>query len=833
MYDETASIVAAASGWAEFLAAPDRVTLAVVCLVLAVLAGVLFWVLLVARRRVAADVRQVVLALEELRSGDAPLRHGELDAGSPLVLVRDAVQRLGQDVAARIRQAEEAEHKLRAMGDAAVDSAIIQTDVDGDIVEFSAGAVQLFGWSRDEVLGRPSAMLFDEQAYKDFLPKLLRRSIRETGLDTRTVMAHRDGEKFTGELHVRGVRAEGAGGGFLFVIRDASEHARLEEGLREAEQRYRGLVEGLDDGVMIVHAGKVLYANPAMAALAGVPVDRIIGEPLRRRIATRDLLNVEERLAAIERGENEEASFKLEVRLATETGPGPHVRLDARAADYLGSRAILLVARDQTIERRIHAELQRNESRLDAVLEATSDGILVLAETGDGQAAQMTNRAFLELFGLRQEEVLGRREGALLRTCREHGGGSAGLARLLEAAEEGPYGERLTLGGSHPREIRIQVSPLSDGTGAVWGRVVACRDESERVSAERKLQQFAEQLQLKQVLLEHAYKRLQEEHSESDRLNDELRKLDEMKSNLLGNVSHELQAPLVSIRGYTELLEKERFGPVSEQQRNILRLALRNIDRLIGLIDNLLAFTRTEPEMARLELGDFDLGALVTEVETLLRGSFVEKELAVNLGVPTLTVHADRNKIGQVLINLLTNAVKFTGRGGEISVQAHPANGDYVEVEIADSGVGIPEHLRDRIFERGFQIDREGGPRDDGSGIGLSIVRDILRLHGCRIGVESKPGKGSRFYFTLPAAERAAGRAPVETDTRPSPQPEAAHRPVVPNASEHDLAGGSQAPAGAKDDLVEKIEQEIGEAVDPGSDDDDEPPRPRFRIIRR
>jgi two-component sensor histidine kinase len=247
--------------------------------------------------------------------------------------------------------------------------------------------------------------------------------------------------------------------------------------------------------------------------------------------------------------------------------------------------------------------------------------------------------------------------------------------------------------------------------------------------------------------------------------------------------------------------------------------------------------------MAQHELENFDLAGLVAEVETLLRESFGEKELSVDLDVPPLEVHGDRDKIGQVLINLLTNAVKFTAPGGRISVQARPAAGGYLEVEVADSGVGIPEHLRDRIFERGFQVDGEGEKREDGSGIGLSIVRDILRLHGCRIGVESKPGRGSRFYFTLPAPETEsteASEAPAPAD-EPTVVPvaeaavEAAAEPTQVDEADAELEAEIQSELDAAAPGPSRPAPDPGPFSGPGSkrDDDDPPPRPRFRIIRR
>ena len=253
-------------------------------------------------------------------------------------------------------------------------------------------------------------------------------------------------------------------------------------------------------------------------------------------------------------------------------------------------------------------ELRRNETRLDAVLEATSDGVLVLADE-PGRTVQMTNRAFAEMFGLHLPELLGASEDRLARLLHEADEGLGALADRITGEPRGEAPSIVSVGGDTPREIHVTVARLTGRTGESLGRIVACRDVTERRRSERELQEQAEKLQLSKVELEQSYRKLNEVNSkleargeELDRLNQELRRLDQMKSDLIGNVSHELQTPLVSIRGYTEMILKERLGPISEEQRKGLSLSLKNIDRLIAMIDNLLAFSRTDPDLRNLKL---------------------------------------------------------------------------------------------------------------------------------------------------------------------------------------------------------------------------------------
>jgi len=547
--------------------ADGSVLVAALVVILVLLAAALvISVRIVSRRRWSEDTREVVVAIEDLRSGKTRQRL-EIQPHSPMTLVADAVNRLAQDLQVRLGESTNTTERLQLVMDAFKDSAIITTDVDGDIRTFSSGAEHLLGWSEDEARSHPSSTLFDESAYKDFLPKLSQRTLREHGSVARTTLKRKDGTTFPANVTVRalhGARQESRG--LLMVVQDVTPQVRLEDELRRSEDRYRRLVEGLSDGVAIVRAGRLLYVNPAFSGLCAMPGSRLIGTPLRDRIVTRDVLMMEERLNNLEQesGGTDEMSCTL---VGADAGRRIDVRVHATTVGYEGGPASLLLVHDETATRRIEQELRRNESQLDAVIEATSDGILVLID-GPGRAlTQMTNRAFLRTFALREQDVLGLPERRLIELLEERAGGAAKVGSLLAAGVPAPHGETIRLEGATPKDLQVSVIPLADREGRRIGRVLVCRDLTRQRESERKLQDHAEQLQLSKVMLERAYAELdranQDLHGRSeelDRLNRELRRLDEMRSQLLGNAAHELQAPLVAIRGYTEMTLKERLG---------------------------------------------------------------------------------------------------------------------------------------------------------------------------------------------------------------------------------------------------------------------------------
>jgi signal transduction histidine kinase len=500
-------------------------------------------------------------------------------------------------------------------------------------------------------------------------------------------------------------------------------------------------------------------------------------------------------------------------------GRRSRVSATARPVDLDGEPAVLLLLRDETSERHIEAELRRNESMLDAVLETTSDGVLVIAEERGRAVVRMTNRAFAEMVRLDVDDLLGASEDRLLRLLHERGEGVEAVAHAIGAGRSPGPRETISLGGPAPREIQVGVERLVGAGGESLGRVVACRDVTAQRRSERELQAHADRLQLGKVELERSHRELNEVNerlagrgAELDRLNRELRRLDEMKSDLLGNVSHELQTPLVSIRGYTEMILKERLGPISEEQRKGLTLSLRNIDRLISMIDNLLEFSRPDAAPSDLAPSRFALRGVVDEVLEVLGARIAAKgiRVTVDAGGDELEVEADRDKIVQVFLNLMSNAVAYNRPAGAIHVAASPAGAGQVTVRIRDTGVGIPEEEQGRIFDRHFRGRRAGEDRVEGSGIGLAIVRDILRQHGCSIGVESREGQGSVFTFTLPLAPREAVREQRAAPPRSRRAEDAAAPPAAPE-TESPPPSGDAAPPGTASQTI----------------------RPRLRIIRR
>ena len=244
----------------------------------------------------------------------------------------------------------------------------------------------------------------------------------------------------------------------------------------------------------------------------------------------------------------------------------------------------------------------------------------------------------------------------------------------------------------------------------------------------------------------------------------ELKQLDAMKGNFLANISHELRTPLAPIIGYVEMLLSGRPGPLTDRQRSHLTVVEQAVQRLQGLIEDLLAFVQIDQGDLGVQPRRLALGPLLEERARLMTPRATEKGLIMEVGVPAdlPDVLADPQQIARAVMLMLDNAIKFTPQGGRIalSVKAHVAPDDapagwehgYVDVSLSDTGIGIPADKVLRIFDKFYQVDASATRSYGGTGLGLALVKQIMDSHGTRVTVESTPDVGSTFRFRLPIA---------------------------------------------------------------------------------
>jgi two-component system sensor histidine kinase ResE len=345
-------------------------------------------------------------------------------------------------------------------------------------------------------------------------------------------------------------------------------------------------------------------------------------------------------------------------------------------------------------------ELQREQARLRGILASVAEGIIAVDPEG---RVTLVNPQAADLLKVSQQQVAGATVGELPLP----GNVIELFSRCLEANR--PCGTEFEL--ERPRRrLVIGLAPVRTGEDEGWGAVAVVRD----ITAERQL--------------------------------------DQMRRQFIGDASHEIKTPLTSIGGFAAAIADGTAGTPEERTRSAA-LIVREVERLTRLVNELLDLSRIESGAVKLELAEVELSELIGDAVEGFSGQAQEKQVRVSVDVPggLPRVRADADRVYQVVVNLLSNALRFSPPGGEIAIRAQADNG-YVRVGVKDAGPGIAADQLGRIWERFHRADVSRARQDGGTGLGLAIVRSIVEAHGGKVSAESEPGSGATFSFTLPVA---------------------------------------------------------------------------------
>jgi len=399
----------------------------------------------------------------------------------------------------------------------------------------------------------------------------------------------------------------------------------------------------------------------------------------------------------------------------------------ARAFNHMAD----VLAQRESALREQNGVLAALNHRFESVLDAANDGIAMLDREGH---FVLVNRRFGDLLGSRPEAFLHHtveEAPPLLLERLAHLSGR--LATLLPGEvqdERGVAEEIIALDGSDQRFLQFYTAPVQgeDGQETI-GRILVLRD----VTREREL--------------------------------------DKMKTDFISVVSHELRTPLTSIKGYTDLLLSGATGEISELQSEFLGIIQGSTTRLSNLINDILDISRIESGSIQIKHEPIDYRAIVSDTLRLMKAAADEKQISMDASLPETIppVRGDSDKVLQVLANLVSNAIKYTPEGGWVKVSLEVLGEASVTTCVADSGIGVADEDQPKLFQKFFRADNTSTREAGGTGLGLVIAKTIIELLGGAIWVESEPGRGSRFFFTLPLFLETAGSgapAPVALPDR-------------------------------------------------------------------
>lgn len=647
---------------------------------------------------------------------------GILVAAAAIGSVRRASSRRGRAEAA-LRDSEE---NYRLLLNGIQDYAIFMLDPEGRVVSWNAGAERIKGYTAAQIIGHDFSCFFPAEDITTGRPQELLRIAATCGRhEEQGIRVRQDGSQFLATVTLTALRGpDGSLRGFSEISRDLSES-------QASAARYRGLLEAAPDAMVVVNQPGVIVLLNAQAEkqfgyrrdeLVGQPVTNIIPEGFAERLIADGLRSAADAIAQ---------QIGTGIELNGRRKNGTEFPLEIMLSPLKSAEGILVTAaiRDITVRRAAELHLAQMESRYRGLLEAAPDAMVVVDQHGE---IVLLNVQAERQFGYHRDELVGQPVTNIIPAGFAERLISDALRSAADAlAQQIGTGIELTGLRKNGTEfpIELMLSPLESADGTLV--TAAIRDITRRKAAEA-----------------HLLRKLDELY----RSNEELQQFAYI-------ASHDLQEPLRMVASYTQLLAKRYKGRLDSDADEFIAFAVDGASRMQRLIQDLLTYSRVGTKGTELVETSSDEALRYALVN--LRGA-IEEGGALVTHDPLPSVLADEMQLIQLFQNLVGNAIKYQGEGvPQIHVSARRNGEDRWIFSVQDNGLGIDSQYFERIFGMFQRLHK----REDfaGTGIGLAVCKKIVERHGGKISVESEPGHGSTFRFSLAGAQPAAQQSSEES----------------------------------------------------------------------
>src|SRR2546427_1354163 len=534
----------------------------------------------------------------------------------------------------------------------------------------------------------------------------------------------------------------------LVVATNITTRKRAEEALQTSEEKFRSVVQTANDAIVTADShGNITNFNHGAETIFGYSAGEVIGKPLvvlmpdrfkephqrgfKRYLETSEA-HVIGKTVELAGKRKDGTEFPVELSLSScETGEGLF---------FTG------ILSDITDRKKAEEALRQSEERFRLLVSEVTDYAILMLDPEGGIASW--NAGAERIKGYKPDEIIGQHFSRFYTTEDVERGKPA--YELKVARERGRFedeGWRVRKNGTQ-FWANVVITALRDATGRLRGFGRGTRDITEHRRAQELIMQAKE----------------------------EAERASKFKDQFLSTMSHELRTPLNAVLGFSDLLADERYGPLNDRQRRYVDHIYTGGKHLLRLISDILDLSKIQAGRMELAREDVAVASAFTEVISALH-PLAEKKSHVLLqqAEPDLHVHADAMRFKQVLTNLIGNAIKFTPEGGRIELVARQVD-NQVRIEVRDNGLGIPPEQQQRIFEAFVRLTQTGSATE-GTGLGLAITARLVELHGGKLGIESQPGEGACFYFSLPLIAIAQDQ-PTQTSV-PLPRAHKAPRILV------------------------------------------------------
>lgn len=595
--------------------------------------------------------------------------------------------------------------------------AVVAVTPDGTLSYWSANAERLFGYSVAEALGRSLGELIVPRAYLDECLRSLATTLTQGTAALDTVRNRQDGSLLRVSIRTAPIRDEVTGTTYIIC-----SHRELEQIARSPPEavldvQFRDLLESMPDGIVMVDAaGRIVLANRQAEALFGYGHGRLAGNPIEILLPERFRDgHVRHRAGFVDQPRVRTMGAGLELFGQRQDGSEFPVEISLSPLHTPGGTLVMSAVRDITVRKKA-------ERKFRDLLEAAPDAIVITDRDG---CMILVNSQVEKLFGYGRGELLGRPIEMLIppRFRDNHPGHRSRYFQDLRVRPMGPgfelYGMRND-GTEFP--VEISLSPLETEEGVLVSSAI--RDITYRREVERSLREK----------------------------NVELVNANLAKDRFLAGMSHELRTPLNAIIGFTGTMLMRLPGPLTPEQEKQLRTVQSSAKHLLELINTILDLSKIEVGKMEVFPERFYLERVVDEVCAVIAPMAKAKNILLrkHLDPAVEAVTLDQQKFKQVLYNLLTNAVKFTGNDGYVDIVGTLDADERLELHVRDTGIGIRPEDMNRLFVEFQQLDGFAARMHEGTGLGLVLTRKLVELQGGSIAVHSEPGRGTDFTVVLP-----------------------------------------------------------------------------------
>ncbi|WP_445475587.1 PAS domain S-box protein [Methanococcoides methylutens] len=625
------------------------------------------------------------------------------------------LQQANEDLKIAYEELKRSETKFRTLFDSASDGIGIY-DMNGQFIEVNQTACELLGYNRAEIL-QMSPMEVDIPEYATKIPALIQEVSQNGHKISETIVSCKDGSTFPAELNSCLIDYEGIPA-ILSSLRDITRRKDAEVALQESEEKFRSMFQHSAAGMAVFSSdGNILQVNSALWQFLGYSEDELLQLNAFDPIHPDDREDVRSFFEELVLGKRQ--FFHFEKRFVRKDGSivWGHASAVLLHSSRNNSFCVMALVQDITERKKAEVDLKESEKKYSTIVEKGNDGIVIvqdgLIKYANSKAAEITGRTKEEIIGKSSLEFVAEESWEWI------------LERENERLKYGRrFPDKFELYGLCKDGSKVPIESSSshieyEGRPAIMS---IARDMTERKINEK-------------ILIEKT------KAEASNRA----------KSEFIATMSHEMRTPLTVIIGYADLLEMQNFGTLNKEQERYVEHILESGKHLLSLINDTLDLSKVEASKMELYIEDVSVTDVIDDVRTTLMPLTSSKniDLLANINPDIVTIKADKMKFKQILYNFVSNALKFTPEKGTITIETRPMN-DMVQIDVIDTGIGISEENMKKLFQPFQQLNNHETREQMGTGLGLTLVKKFVELHGGEVWVESEIGKGSTFGFSIP-----------------------------------------------------------------------------------